>query len=231
MSKLTADEARKIYAPRQEVERIKAEYDSKLKDLNLRIQASIALEETTQVSSKQLDEAPGEVKQLKEQNQRLQSLLKVVRDGQPLSMTESRVQSSAHGNESSTPIVSNSPTSASPFVNSRDTMKRDLSPEHKTHSSSSSLKKPHGKPNYSVAWQNWNRDGNQAATTYSHGPVLLRVLQGKSLVELGALLAKVTLAASTFRSLFPPDNDPDIGIRPRNAERHSDFFLICIQSS
>jgi hypothetical protein len=29
---------------------------------------------------------------------------------------------------------------------------------------------------------------------------------------------------SSFRSLFPTDNEPDIGIRHRNAERHSEFF-------
>jgi hypothetical protein len=86
MSKLTADESRKICAPRLEVERMKAEYEDKLKDLNFRIQAGIALEETAQVSTKQLDEALGEVKQLKEQNQRLQSLLKVVRDGVAMSL-------------------------------------------------------------------------------------------------------------------------------------------------
>jgi hypothetical protein len=51
----------------------------------------------------------------------------------------------------------------------------------------------------------------------------MRVLQGKSLVELDALLAKVNLAASTFRSLFPGDNEPEVGIRHRNAERRSKF--------
>jgi hypothetical protein len=38
MSKLQASEARKICAPRQEVERLKAEYEDKFRDLNLRIQ-------------------------------------------------------------------------------------------------------------------------------------------------------------------------------------------------
>jgi hypothetical protein len=36
---------------------MKAEYEDKLKDLNLRIQASIALDETAQISTKKLDEA------------------------------------------------------------------------------------------------------------------------------------------------------------------------------
>jgi hypothetical protein len=134
MSKLTAGESRKICAPRWEVERMKAEYEDKLKDLNLRIQASITLHETAQVSTKQLDEALGEVKQLKEQNQRLQKLLKVVRDGDTLSMHESKAKASTRGNEPSTSIVSNSSSSMSPFVNTRDTKKRYLSPEYKTHS-------------------------------------------------------------------------------------------------
>ena len=114
---------------------MKAEYEDKLKDLNLRIQASITLHETAHVSTKQLDEALGEVKQLKEQNQRLQKLLKVVRDGDTLSMQASKAKkASTRGNEPSTSIVSNSSSSMSPFVNTRDTKKRYLSPEYKTHS-------------------------------------------------------------------------------------------------
>jgi hypothetical protein len=50
------------------------------------------------------------------------------------------------------------------------------------------------------------------------------VLQGKSETELNALLAKVTLAASNFRNLFPNDNDPEVGMRYRNAERHHSEF-------
>jgi hypothetical protein len=226
MSKLTADESRKIHAPRLEVERMKAEYEDKLNDLNLRIQASIALDETAQVSTKQLDEALVEVKQLKEQNQRLQKLLKVVRDGDTLSMQASKAKkASTRGNESSNSIVSNSSSSMSPFVNTRDTKKRDLSLEYKTHSDSSSFKKPHPKTRFSTAWQNWNRDGNLAAEDYGHGPVV-RVLQGKSIIELDAFLAKVNLAASNFRSLFPADNEPEIGLRHRNAEHHSEFVEV-----
>jgi hypothetical protein len=37
------------------------------------------------------------------------------------------------------------------------------------------------------------------------------------------LLAKVTLAASNFRDLFPSDNEPEVGLRYRNEERHSEF--------
>jgi hypothetical protein len=222
MSKLTADEAKKICAPRLEVERMKAEYEDKLKDLNLRIQANIALEETSLVPAKQLDEALSEVKQLKEQNQRLQQLLKVVRDGETLSVHESKANTSMRGNESSNSIVSNSSSSMLPFVNTKDTKKRDLSPEHKAHSDSFSFKKPHPKPRFSTAWQNWNRDGTLAAKDYGYGPVV-RLLQSKSIIELDALLAKVNLAATDFRSLFPADNAPGIGLRHRNAERHSEF--------
>jgi hypothetical protein len=68
MSKLRASETRKICAPRQEVERLKAEYEDKLRDLNLRIQASIALEKSTQVSTRQLDEVLNDCKNLKDQN-------------------------------------------------------------------------------------------------------------------------------------------------------------------
>ncbi len=229
MSKLTAEESRKIHAPRWEVERMKAEYEDKWKDLNLRIQASIALDDTAQISTKQLDEALDEVKQLKEQNQRLQKLLKVVRDGDTVSVQESKAKVSTRDNESSTSIVSNSSSSMSPFVTAKDTKKRDLSPEYKTHSDSSSFKKLHPKPKFSTAWQNWNRDGSLTAKDYGHGPVL-RVLQGKSIIELDAILAKVSLAATDFRSLFPADNAPEIGLRHRNAEHHSDFS-ICKPSS
>jgi hypothetical protein len=44
MAKLQAHETKKICAPRLEVERMKADYEEKLQDLILRIQASIALE-------------------------------------------------------------------------------------------------------------------------------------------------------------------------------------------
>ncbi len=84
MSKLRASESKTICAPRQEVERLKAEYEDKLRDLNLRIQASIALEESTQVSTKQLDEVLNDCKNLKDQNLRLQAIIKNVRDGEKL---------------------------------------------------------------------------------------------------------------------------------------------------
>jgi hypothetical protein len=44
MAKLAKDESKKICAPRREVERMKAEYEEKLKALNLCIQASIAID-------------------------------------------------------------------------------------------------------------------------------------------------------------------------------------------
>jgi hypothetical protein len=84
MFKLRASESRKICAPRQEVERLKVEYEDKLRDLNLRIQASIALEESTQVSTRHLDEVLNDCKNLKDRIQRLQVILKNVRDGEKL---------------------------------------------------------------------------------------------------------------------------------------------------
>ncbi len=76
----------------------------------------------------------------------------------------------------------------SPFANARDLKKRDLSPESKAQNSSS-FKKPYDKPKLN-AWGIWNRDGNAVAMAYIQGPAL-RVLQGKSEIELNALLAKV----------------------------------------
>ncbi len=107
----------------------------------------------------------------------------------------------------------------SPFANTKDLKKRDLSPGSKTHNSSSS-KKPCASNNN--AWQRWNRDGNAAAMAYINGPPQ-RVLQGKSDVELDALLAKVILAASNFRDLFPSDHEPEVAMRHRNEERHPEF--------
>ncbi len=52
----------------------------------------------------------------------------------------------------------------------------------------------------------------------------MRVLQSKSIIELDALLAKVNLAASNFRSLFPSDDEPETQLRHRNSEPHSGFF-------
>ena len=101
--------------------------------------------------------------------------------------------------------------------------KRNLSPEYQTHNDSSSFKKPNPKPVFSIAWKNWNRDGTLAANKYGQGP-MVRFLQSRSLIELDALLAKVTLAASNFRSLFPTDDQPEIQLRLRNSEPHSEFF-------
>ena len=221
MAKLSADESKKIRAPRMEVELLKAEYEGKLNALNLRIQASIAIDETSQVSTQQLDDALAEVRKLKDQNHRLQQLLKVVRDGIPLP-AESKEKAPNRGNESSHSHVSNSSSSISPFVNSKDVKKRHLSPESQMHNDSSTFKKPNPKPVFSIAWKNWNRDGTLAAHKFGEGPVV-RFLQSRSLTELDALLAKVTLAASNFRSLFPTDDQPEIQLRHRNSEPHSKF--------
>jgi hypothetical protein len=89
----------------------------------------LSLEQSTQVSTRQLDEVLNDNKQLKEQNQRLQSLLKVVRDGDRFSsMSESRKKPSTRDNESSSSIVSNSSSLMSPFVNTRELKKKEICP-------------------------------------------------------------------------------------------------------
>ncbi len=138
-------------------------------------------------------------------------------------MTESKARVSNRGNESSNSNVSNSSSSMSPFVNAKYVKKRNLSPEYKMHSDSSSFKKPNPKPVFSIAWKNWNRDGNLAANKYGQGPIV-RFLQSRSIIELNALLVRVNLAASNFRSLFPTDDQPEIQLRHRNSEPHSEFF-------
>ena len=232
MSQLRASETKKICAPRQEVERLKSEYEDKLRDLNLRIQASIALEENTKVSTRRLDDVLNDNKNLKDQNQRLQAILKNVRDGEKL-VPEKPIPTPPPAkppirvtqmvpNLLGAPIRSSSDSSASmssPFPNPRDVKKRDLSPDSKTNISSTSKKSC---ANTNNVWQRWQRDGTAVAMAYIHGPAL-KVLQGKSSVELDVLLAKVTLAASNFRDLFPNDNDPEDGIRYRNEEPHSEF--------
>ncbi len=202
MSKLRASESKKICAPRQEVERLKAEYEDKLRDLNLRIQASIALEETTQVSTKHLDEVLNDCKNLKDQNQRLQAILKNVRDGEkliperpiptpPPAKPPTRVTHLVP-NLLDAPIRSSSgsSTTMSPFANARDLKKRDLSPGSKTNHSSTSKKSCLSSNN---VWQRWQRDGTAVAMAYIHGPAL-KVLQGN-----------------------------EDGIRFRNEERHPEF--------
>jgi hypothetical protein len=195
MFKLQASESRKICAPRQEVERLKAEYEEKLMDLNLRIQASIALEESTQVSTKQLDEVLNDCKNLKDQNQRLQkAILKNVRDGERLTPNASQAKPPIRVTEIVPTLVDvvqrsscGSSASMSPFANARDLKKRDLSPDSKTHNSSSS-KKPCDKLNN--IWQRWNRDGNAVAMAYIQGPALNDRVSAFFLIE-----AKVCLSA------------------------------------
>ncbi len=176
------------------------------------------------MSTKQLDEVLNDCKNLKNQNQRLQAILKNVRDGERLAPNASQAKPPKPPvrivefvpNLLDAPQRSSSGSSASmsPFANARDLKKRDLSLDSKTHKSSPS-KKPCDKHN--STWQRWIRDGNAVAMAYANGPAL-RVLQGKSDIELDALLA-----ASNFRNLFPNDDEPEVGMRYRNEERHSEF--------
>ncbi len=59
---------------------MKEEYDTKLKDLNLRIQVSAALEEDTRDTSAQLDAALGDNVKLQEKIRKLEQILRGVRD-------------------------------------------------------------------------------------------------------------------------------------------------------
>jgi hypothetical protein len=74
---LEAQETTKICSTRIELGQLKDEYDTKLRDLNLRIQVNAALEEDTEDTSKQLDAALSDnVKLRQEKVRRLEQLLR-----------------------------------------------------------------------------------------------------------------------------------------------------------
>ncbi len=202
---LEAQETAKICSTRVELEQLKETYDTKLKDLNLRIQVSVALEEDTKDTSKQLDAALSDNVKLQKKVRKLEEILRGVRDNSkiltiPL-LSEVLVRPSDAARESS--------SSLSSIVDVKDNRKRDLSP-HSQSKGNAAAKKPR-----SEAWHAWNRNGTCLATVWVLG-VLRTVLYGKTGLDLNALLAKVSAAAEDFKSLFLLNNDPEDGIRYRN---------------
>ncbi len=77
---LEAQERARISSTSIELEQLKDKYDAKLRDLNLRIQVSAALEEDTKDNSKQLDAALSDNVKLQEKVRKLEKILRGVRD-------------------------------------------------------------------------------------------------------------------------------------------------------
>jgi hypothetical protein len=208
---LEADEIAKISATKIEIELLKQEYDTKLRDLNFRIQASEALEDDNKDATKQLDDALSKNVVLTEKVRKLEEVLRGVRNGSNilsvLPPADARVRPSDPSRESSSSVTS--------VPDGRDARKRDLSPSVPSNNAPP-------KKQRSEAWNRWNREGSKVATAWIFG-VARTILHGKTVPDLHALLAKVSAAADDFKSLFPPDNDPEDGIRYRNREHHSAF--------
>jgi hypothetical protein len=208
---LEADEIAKMSAATIELELLKKEYNDKLRDLNLRIQVSEALEDDTKDAAVQLNDALSKSVILTEKVRKLEEVLRGVRNGSNilsvLPPADARVRPSDPSRESSSSVTS--------VPDSRDARKRDLSP-----SDPSNHAPP--KKQRSEAWNRWNREGTKVATAWIFG-LTRTILHGKTIPDLHALLAKVSAAADDFKSLFPHDNDPEDGIRYRNREPHSAF--------
>jgi hypothetical protein len=207
---LEADEIAKISATKIEIELLKQEYDTKLRDLNFRIQASEALEDDNKDATKQLDDALSKNVRLEEKVRKLEEILRGVRDGSNILSVPppavARLRLSHPSRESFSSVNS--------VGDGRDNRKRDLSPSVPSHNAPKKIR--------SEAWNKWNRDGNKMETGWVLG-IARTILHGKTAPDLHALLAKVSAAADDFKSLFPLDNDPEDGIRYRNSETHSAF--------
>ncbi len=119
-----AEEMAKISAANIELELLKKEYDAKVRDLNLRIQVSDALEEDTKDTSNQLRDALNKNVRLEEKVRKLEEVLRGVRNGSNilsvLPPSDARLRPSDPSRESSSSVTSVS--------DSRDVRKRDLSP-------------------------------------------------------------------------------------------------------
>ncbi len=213
MVALEAQETTKICSTRIELEQLKGEYDTKLRDLNLRIQVSAVLEEDTKDTSKQLDAALSDNFKLQEKVRKLEHILRGVRDNSNILTIPPHVEAPVHPSD---PSRESSTSLSSSIVDVKDSQKRDLSP-------TSQLKRngPAKKPKSEI-WHTWNRNGTRVVTAW--GVDALRIiLHGMAKPDLVALLAKASAAAENFESVFPLDNDPEEGIRHRNAEPHSAF--------
>ncbi len=196
---LEAQETTKICSTRIELEQLKEEYDTKLRDLNLRIQVSAALEGGTKDTSKQLDAALSDNVKLQEKVRKLEHILRGVRDNSNILTIPSHVEAPVHPSD---PSRESSTSSSSSIVDVKDSQKRDLSPP-------SHLKRngPAKKPKSEI-WHTWNRNGTRVVTAW--GVDTLRIiLHGMAKPDLVALSAKASAAAENFKSLFPLDNDPE----------------------
>ncbi len=120
----------------------------------------------------------------------------------------------------SDPARESSSSLSSSIVDVKDSRKRDLSPPSKLKHNAPAKKHRNNEIRHT-----WNRNGTRVATVW--GVDALRIiLHEKTKPDLNALLAKASLAAEDFKSLFPLDNNPEEGIRYRNAEPHSAFLSL-----
>jgi hypothetical protein len=126
---LEAQETTRICSTRIELEQLKEEYDTKLKDLNLRIQVSTALEEDTRDTSAQLDAALGDNIKLQDKVRKLEQILRGVRDNSNILTIPPHVETPVPPLD---PARESSSSLSSSVVDVKDNRKRDLSPPSKS---------------------------------------------------------------------------------------------------
>jgi hypothetical protein len=202
---LEAQETTKICSARIKLEPLKKEYDTKLRDLNLRIQVSAALEEDTRDTSAQLDAALSDNAKLQEKVRKLEQILRGVRDHSNILTIHPHVEAPVRPPD---PARESSSSLSSSVVDVKDNRKRDLSPLSKS-KHNAPAKKPR-----SEVWHTWNKNGVRVATSWGVD-TLRSILHGKTKLDLDALLEQASLAAESFKSLFPVDDEPEDVIRSR----------------
>jgi hypothetical protein len=126
---LEAQETTRICSTRIELEQLKEEYDTKLKDLNLRIQVSTALEEDTRDTSAQLDAALGDNIKLQDKVRKLEQILRGVSDNSNILTIPPHVEIPIPPLD---PARESSSSLSSSVVDVKDNRKRDLSPPSKS---------------------------------------------------------------------------------------------------
>ncbi len=228
MTSLRASESKKTQEPRKKMKQLVIDYEEKLRVLNVRLQAGDALQNDSEGTATQLEnaleEAHAENRALKEKVKNLQKILKdvfetgtAVQDDsnakQSSSCEDSKKQSSSR--ESHVRKQSSSSTDVS------QGKKRDLSPPKlKKEEEEFDFKKP--KPRYNAAWQQWLHVGNIECAEYASGPIK-QFLITRTKAELNRIHTQVQRASDDFKDKYPDMRNPEDAIIVRNADPHLPF--------
>jgi hypothetical protein len=227
MTSLRASESKKIQEPRKKMKQLVLDYEEKLRVLNVRLQASEALQcdsvGTTVQLENALEEAHSENCALKEKVKNLQKILKDVFEAGTAVQDDSNAKQSSSCDDSNNARQSSSRDSHVSKHSSSSTdisqgRKRDLSPPLKPKTEEFEWKKPKPRNEGHL----WNHAGNIESGECAVGPIK-QFLNTRTKDELNRLLSQVQRAVDDFREKYPDRRDPIDAIMIRNSDIHAPF--------